>query len=152
VGKVKDRVTGIAINPALKFRADAFEVVMAPLKPFTGTDVVLRTFVDSIRYKPGWTFSVVNRDDKLYPSGQFLSIRVTTTDACGGKDKVCIVFERSFGEMLYRVPSKDEWNQFVYRCIEELEKHEIAEWLKIDGQHVIDPHPELRSRGIKTEI
>lgn len=31
--------------------------------------------------------------------------------------------------------------------IKTLEFHELDEWLKIDGMHVVDPHPELRSQS-----
>ena len=38
----------------------------------------------------------------------------------------------------------EEFAQFIKACIEKMERHEIDEWLKVDGRWVTDPHPELR--------
>jgi len=35
--------------------------------------------------------------------------------------------------------------EMLSHCVQSVWMHEFDEWLKLDGEHVRDPHPELRS-------
>lgn len=42
----------------------------------------------------------------------------------------------------YSQASRHDLQVFVYNLMQALALHEVKEWLKYDGEHVVDPHPD----------
>ena len=92
-----------------------------------------------ISYKPGWSFSWSQANGMI-----FLTIDVSapsekgTCSRCGGaRPGPCWMFTPP-------LPFRTEW---LVAKLEELEAHERAEWLTINGVRVLDPHPETSNRA-----
>lgn len=89
--------------------------------------------VKGLTYKPGWTFAVedyigLGLDERIIA----LNIKVDAT-CVDSRDPITI--DRSF---VYKTSSPEE---FVAGCIEEIEEHEIHEWLKFNGKRYF-PEPD----------
>ena len=99
----------------------------------TVRDVVTRT-----TYKPGWRL-------RMDRAGGVLIIRWEAVDVDdGGPTLLEQRFEipapwRSWGTV-----SPSEVEAWLKECVTRAEHHERDEWLRVDGRHVTDPHPELR--------
>ena len=62
-------------------------------------------------------------------------------DATGANEGLDPLAMRS---VVYRFEDEADFRRRVYRAVKALELHELDEWLKVEGKHVNDPHPELR--------
>lgn len=78
------------------------------------------------------------------PDTYFLKASVWCLDA-DGSGKWNFVHTMS----TFELRELTDWNEElvkvkVYKLVLSIEEHEINEWLRFDGKHVNDPHPELR--------
>lgn len=115
----------------------------------------VRGIVKKITYKPGWRFNVASRYFDYQPTRPWDIDRViititapmpnlngdgTTVDVISQKQIECLQLER--------MKDEDILDYWITHCILDLEKHEMDEWLKFDGFHVREPHPENKSEKV----
>lgn len=104
------------------------------------TDKALRRFrrlLAKITYKPGWVLEVVWT---RYGAVELCATWPVTDVVTGASIK--LEHKRRYGwRDLVRLTDAQVVEYFIYRFFYEAEVHELREWLKFDGDHVIDPHP-----------
>lgn len=118
---------------------------------------VLRLELQRVTYKPGWRFSIEqapNGFDLVLRAGAFMQ----NADQRIGEEPSSLYvsldrhFPGDFFDQKTDPISLDLFHEFVYRLVVELEMHEVKEFLKIDGKHFIDPHPEQRPPTFRGRI
>lgn len=97
----------------------------------------LKNILLHLSYKPGWKFEV----EESVSYGLRLVATMSVPDAQTGKPTVI-----GLAELLLIPPS--DWGQdyaldLIKKLIQKMEEHEMKEWLKVDGECVDDPHPEI---------
>lgn len=105
----------------------------------------LEAFLKTITYKPGWRFSLIVPD--LPKDPVLLEIVAKVPNAYDPKKLIEIVNKRYILYDLYPFDTydwHDEFADFIYRVVVDLEVHEVKEFFKVAGKHHRDPHPELR--------
>ncbi len=100
--------------------------------------------VNSVTYKPGYMLSIRQDDDD----------RATVTlhlprlpDARGNPWTLHLEFVRAISLMELTYYDVSFMRSWLARFICDWEEHEMAEWLKIDGQLVSEAHPERIAIG-----
>lgn len=92
------------------------------------SDDQIRQFVSRITYKPGRELDAHNRT---------IHIRWAVPDRDGNDCKVQLRFSKHVPE---GAPDLKFLEYFIMTFIEEIERHEMDEWFKVDGVRVRDPH------------
>lgn len=107
--------------------------------PKLGTDVGtrLRALLERTTYKPGWKF-------RTHPSGFFATAVQIEAQVVSVEDpsKVQPLFHTQ-GWDLRGDENDHELLGRLKAQIVAFETHEVDEWLKVDGLHVKEPHPEV---------
>lgn len=98
-----------------------------------------------ITYKPGWSLSA-HRGYYATPNYFDLVIKMDAPDSTNPDEVIPVGTSRPLS--FYRLSMADSpWQEIfheeVYRAICWLEMHEVKEFFKVNGQHFVDPHPEL---------
>jgi hypothetical protein len=93
--------------------------------------------VAKFTYKPN--FKIELQQDILRDMWQ-LHIHMIVSDVHTGK-----VTKVNSTRLLHCKVDKDYLKDSIISAVHELEIHEINEWLKFNGKHVTNPHPELAS-------
>lgn len=97
--------------------------------------VMIAAEVGKISYKPGSSFRVV------FPSGLSVGIccEMEVPNSCG--EGSTVLFKTQYG-MFYQFAydTKATVLSVVQVLIDEMEKHESAEWLKYEGKAIMNPH------------
>ena|SRR5260221_8661401 len=99
--------------------------------------------VSHITYKPGWTFKVLAND---YCAAMLkVSFKVPSVV---DNSIINVVRETALSfDTINEICSHDGKERLLYiiqECVKDMELHEMAEWLKYEGEYITDPHPELR--------
>ena len=98
-------------------------------------------FMERVTYKPGYQFSVWRA-----PDGSSLYVTLSSAplpDAEGLKPEAQPVHCANMVD--FQVLCTEENRQYyAAKLIEDLERHEINEWFKVDGKCVKGPHPEKK--------
>lgn len=101
-----------------------------------------------ITYKPGWVIEAMweleNNYRGLIPEWR----RVTLTVRCkmedvnnpGNDTWICTLLSMGSSD-LNRLDDNKIVDYFIRQAIWQMEDHECCEWLKFDGCHIRDPHP-----------
>lgn len=97
----------------------------------------LKDILLHLSYKPGWKFEV----EESVGYGLRLVATMSVPDAQTGKPTVI-----GLAELLPTPPP--DWDQdyalsLIKKLIQKMEEHEMKEWLRLDGECVDDPHPEV---------
>lgn len=90
-----------------------------------------------ITYKPDW---------KITLRGRKLTVAMPSYDAVGRRRKVMAGTVRILPKAMLNAAARGKRARlinYVVALIHLRELHEIDEWLKVDGKHLVDPHPEL---------
>lgn len=97
-----------------------------------------KAFIARIEYKPGYTLKA-----KVTREGvPWLMVEAWLPDCNAPKDPlVRVAFIREFPEL------RELWNErdalyLVTRMLDDYDRHERREWLRLDGKRTDDPHPE----------
>lgn len=103
-----------------------------------------------VTYKPGWSVTAASIDSAgMYDSGILLRVQWPAMDVVTRQAIMlhhqCAYSWRDF----VRMADGDIIRHVVGRAIYEAEMHEMHEWFKFRGYHVIDPHPEVNKHGKK---
>ena len=100
--------------------------------------------VDSFSYKP-WTEPKIEVEWDIHGQGIHIVITMQRFDV-NGEGKVPIICEERWPVDFYLQceDSAELFRNQLYRMLQGAELHEIEEWLKFDGKHYRDPHPEHR--------
>lgn len=101
--------------------------------------------IAAITYKPGWVFRVrLAGHGSVYSMRIVLSAEWPVTDVATGRS-IQLYRETGYAAWdLVRASDADIIRHFIYRFIWQAEEHEMHEWFKVDGEHVVDPHPEVK--------
>ncbi len=115
----------------------------------------LETIISSIGYKPNWKISVkpkmlrYSRRLKGWTEDySTLTIRaiMVAPDTITGKSTE-ILSDYDFSAYTIENMKDEEIIRYVIKsAIMKLEHHEFDEWYKYKGEHVFDPHPELKNK------
>lgn len=102
----------------------------------------LQSLCERITYKPGSKITV----ERGTNSGEIVfrvSLHIPVPDAKPPHAMTAITFSKFVSASdVSRMPEKWLVEYLFYELIGKFEQHESAEWFKLDGQHVHDPHPE----------
>lgn len=103
------------------------------------TRAELEALLARITYKPG------TRCD-IGPAYDYVLIRITHSvlDACNAADPTPIPVANHLRLDSLEHLTERHVLQFIESAYRSFEQHEVDEWLKLDGKHINDPHPELK--------
>lgn len=101
----------------------------------------LEQILSTITYKPGWKI-VVNQT--LERELLYLQIHATVTDAWSDLPARGQFFATTIPAPL--ISDAEQFIRWVRDSIIQFEMHEVDEYLRINGEWVNHPHPELRER------
>lgn len=100
-----------------------------------------------LSYKQGWTFKVIHSCDQetgmMSDSGMLLITHMEPNAADPAGPKVTIGMTEPIPDYSFASLEDAEIVRWIMTIVERAELHEVREWLKFDGHHVRDPHPEL---------
>lgn len=104
----------------------------------TNTHTILVDLVRRTKCKPGWHFSIVNRD-----GARRLVITVAGFDSSRPSEKVPKVVQHPFPvpEAEYNAKS---WQRWIFEQCRRLENHELGEWFRVDADR---PYLPLHAPG-----
>lgn len=101
----------------------------------------LRNIIADILYKPGWTFEVTCSEYDymtLWCKWQVPDV-VNPEKMLDLRHTICIN-----AWQMEQMKTEDVVNYYVNSLIRTAELHEMDEWFRYKGEHVRDPHPELK--------
>jgi hypothetical protein len=107
----------------------------APTAQQIGAYIALGTFLERVKYKPGWKLwaeppgTIYERPQLHYAFEAPDAYHPDRTVLCQG---YALMSEYDTAESLLR--------EFVYRAILFAEEHEAGEWFRVDGDRPYDPH------------
>lgn len=97
-------------------------------------------FAARCTYKPGWVFIVEQYDDgaavAITARGPALDAITNETATTSG--------QRAWSALALPSYTPAMLAREVLGLIGDIEQHEVSEWFRVDGLHVIEPHPEAR--------
>lgn len=101
----------------------------------------LEDIVRRITYKPNWTLRLRWDSSHAYYVTFYLLMEVP--DLRTGKPLPLSFCETAAIDFF--AEAHEDWiiRMWIYPFILRAEEHEMREWFKLDGKHVVDPHPEL---------
>lgn len=88
----------------------------------------------AITYKPGWSFTWVRQAQEPH---LFLRIGVGQPDPKGTDPATG---DERYVEFLFVAPEPFD-PSWLHEHIMQIEAHEVAEWLRVNGEHIVAPHP-----------
>lgn len=103
----------------------------------------LQQMVASTTYKPGVTLQVVLSEDVLPPSffiEPLLQVTARVDDVTCPGNKVSLTLVRAFPDPSNMIYDEKYFLTFVRCVLEELEQHELDEWIHFRGKRPYDPH------------
>jgi hypothetical protein len=105
----------------------------------------LRAILSRITYKPGWILSVRRTELAVVLCAEW-----TVEDVATGRPIQLVREQRISAYELTRWTEVQLVKHFIYAFLHEAETHELREWYKYEGEHVVEPHPEraAKSSGI----
>lgn len=103
---------------------------------------VLALILKGVTYKPDYTFAL----DRIIANnidGEDIELRITAHHTLDSRDenqlrRITIVHPTLVP--LYCQTSREAFLSFVRNCLNQLEIHEMDEWLQVDGELLNDPH------------
>lgn len=102
-----------------------------------------RLFLESLKYKPGWEFLITDcygSDGK--PNGRLvLTVTHREPDVTNPAKLTTIACNQMIDVPMMEAGGAEWFKHFIFEVIREAEMHELAEWLKFDGDNIEDPHP-----------
>lgn len=95
------------------------------------THDILRTLVDRVECKPGWSFRIVNQEG-------FLSLVITIegTDTYKRAKELWVSHWYPVPEATY---NEQSWLRWIFERCRGVENHELGEWFKIDNRRPFAP-------------
>jgi hypothetical protein len=96
----------------------------------TGPPSVLPTIVETLRYKPGWTFKIAG------PMGRLLCVFARTPDSHHPERARATQHQFDIPEL----PDRTSALRWVFDCLLLAELHEAGEFFEVDGFRPFYPH------------
>ena len=114
-----------------------------------------KDLVEKLTYKPGWTITPRDSHDFTWemdgtrgyrvPAILHIDLQHRAPDSTApSMMPIRIVSGYAYDTASLRDMPKDFFLGDIRRQLHTLECHEVDEWLKLDGKHVVDPHPNER--------
>jgi hypothetical protein len=97
----------------------------------------LRDLVDSIEYKPGWSFGLAVAVDDDGSGGLQLQIVSDTPDSFAFDRRIRVRHAFLVPPASY---SRDVWAAWLFDRVRDVETHEAGEFFRIDGVREFAPH------------
>lgn len=101
--------------------------------------------VKRLTYRPGWTIKFY-----MEPAGSSV-LRVGTVEPDAerpGAEPSPVVYTSSIEPATLALYDLTAFLRWVYDVFHLRVEHELREWLRLDGQPLIEPHPEKFNRGV----
>lgn len=113
----------------------------------------VRNLLKKVTYKPGWRFDartepVLNYDPHYFYQEVQVFVSCLVPDTETGKDTKLVVHRRFSNCTLRDMKDSQIISYCISSLIREAEMHEMDEWFKFDGSHVVEPHPENNSKKV----
>lgn len=102
----------------------------------------IRRIVKSVTYKPDTWFEVERSGDNLS-----LGLFLKTIEPISPHTPFTVSLYWTITEDTFKNDSDEEIRRSLILCLALLELHELAEWLRFDGERAINPHPHDRLHG-----
>lgn len=97
----------------------------------------LAELVDSIAYKPGWTFSLAEQYDEDGSGGLQLHIVSDTEDSFDSTRRIRVRHAFLVPLASYK---RDVWAAWIFDRVRDVETHEAGEFFRISGVREFAPH------------
>lgn len=101
----------------------------------------IKSVIERITYKPGWSFTAIEYNSRLYIEAYHTEIDSRTGDELPE-------FPRRIPINWPRYSAADDAGvaAWVRHCLHEWACHEVDEWLMLDGERFHDPHECLQCK------
>lgn len=107
---------------------------------------IVQAQLDRFTYKPGWTF----RADPSMLNGQvWVTVEASQPDSRPGHTGDITI---RFGYPMTAELANDEPEKFkfmILTLVREAERHEVHEWLRFDGEQLINPHDDTEPGAVR---
>jgi hypothetical protein len=114
----------------------------------SSSDILIRAqrWVNAITYKPNHHFFVKWDYDEWRDDRQMLVVTmvVRAPDVDDPKNITSIMSPVKVDPVIVGANQRSTFNRIIEGLVNDFERHEMEEWLKIDGRRLNDPHPEAR--------
>jgi hypothetical protein len=97
----------------------------------------LEDLVKRLTYKPGWTFTLIDRHDEDGSGGLTLVILSNSPDSYDFSKKAWVNHPFLVPPASY---NERNWLAWIFECIRQVETHEAGEFFKVDGVRPFAPH------------
>lgn len=98
---------------------------------------VLQSLVECLEYRAGWTFSLEDIDRGQGSAGLTFTAVGTYPDTYNPKALIRVAHYFPVPPAAY---NEQSWRRWIFERILEIERHEAAEFFKIDGTRPYAPH------------
>ena len=108
-------------------------------KPLPFEPPFLRELIESVKYKPGWTFTLGTfpKDSDEPPRAWAFYIVSDTEDSFNFKRRMRVRHEFIVPPATY---NRDEWAAWLFDRVVDVERHEAGEFFRIFGVREFAPH------------
>jgi hypothetical protein len=97
------------------------------------------SLVKSITYRPGVKLRAYRRPDVSEVSYLHMSALVPSSDGSG--QEIAVESQQMVLDQELQLWDKSMTLMMITRLLLRFEEHELNEWLKVNGTHVYEPHP-----------
>lgn len=97
----------------------------------------LREIINSVAYKPGWNFAMVEHFDPDGSGGLIFRINSWTDDSMKPERQIAVRHNFLIPPASY---NKQTWIAWIRNRIADVENHELNEFFKVEGERVFAPH------------
>jgi len=100
-----------------------------------------KKLLGGVTYKPEYRFDL----EKNFFGECNLTIVGKVVNAKNFAEHTHIYFRRVFSSDVFEQMTQKTFKEIVRQCCIQFETHEVNEFLKFDGKHVVAPHPGIES-------
>lgn len=104
----------------------------------------LAEIVSNLEYRPGWRFTLTDRDRGQGSVGLTFNVLAQVQDSVGGVYQGVEKGDNIIVSHQFIVPAAaynhDSWMRWVLNRILDVEQHEACEYFRVNGQRVYAPH------------
>ena len=103
----------------------------------------LQHLLSRIKYKPNTSFMALCKDDLKPPVIELMiTQRLPNVKACAPSQKVQVNMIKRFTFVELKRYGTVKMIGTIYKMLQDMELHEVAEWFKLDGLNFVEPHPD----------
>lgn len=108
----------------------------------------LEGIIEKITYKPGWQIMVEDYDHQtIWGTAVRFKVQMWVNNLHAPGEMEAFFYVRTIRPYeIQNMTDGDILQQVIRQTLLICESHEMDEWLKHEGKHVTDPHPELEQQ------